>query len=230
MEDNSIGKYKNFYANLVRLYPAKFQERFAEPMIQTFGDMCLERAEAEENLRSFAIRTYAETFLQIIKEQFKEVIMNTKNISNRTILIVSALIIILVIGTILTVTLNSGGNIIKPGSTIEQAKSQSQGDKVACLPNNESAVQEIKETEPKSDQSESDPYYSPTMNFDGTLLSGIIDVPAGTQADVTFNSFQDNIAKGSANYESDYGDYNYEMKYLGQPGEWELVSLVACIN
>lgn len=228
MADNNLGKYKNIYANLIKLYPAKFQERFTEPMLQTFVDLCWERTEAGESLRFFAIKTYAETFLQIIKEQFKEVVMNTKNISKRTILMVSAVIAVLAVGTVLAVVLRSGGNIIKPGSTIEQAKKQSQGDKVACLPTSDSVAEQIKDTEPDSIQSVDDPYYSPTLYFDGVLLSGIIDVPAGSQADVTFNSFQDNIAKGSANYEGDYGDYNYEMKYLGQQGEWELVSLVAC--
>lgn len=228
MADNNLGKYKNIYASLIKLYPVKFQERFAEPMLQTFVDLCYERTEAGESLRYFAIKTYAETFLQIIKEQFKEVVMNTKNTSKRTMLIVSTVIAALAIVTVLAVVINSGSNIIKPGSTIEQAKRQSQGDKVACLSNSDSVANQIKNTEPDMAKSEEDPYYSPTLYFDGVLLSGIIDVPAGSQAEVTFNSFQDNIAKGSANYEGDYGDYNYEMKYLGQPGQWELVSLVAC--
>lgn len=231
MVRRDFSNYKNFYKFLIRLYPGSFQRRFAEPMLQTFGDMCQERLESGESLKSFAIRIYAETFLQIIKEQMKEVVMNTKNINKRMLLVVGGATVLLIAGVIIAVVLNSGNNVIKPGSTIEQAKEQSAGNKQSCLPNDDAVAQQIIDTEPVNDLSEevkNDPDYTPTMYFDFVLLSGIIDVPAGTYADVTFNSFQDDIAKGSANYESDYGDYNYEMKYLGQPGEWELVSLIAC--
>ena len=66
--DPTIGRYRRWYGRLLRLYPRHFQERFAEPMAQTFTDLCRERIDAERGLIGFATRTFAETSAGIMRE------------------------------------------------------------------------------------------------------------------------------------------------------------------
>ena len=66
--DRAIGRYRRWYARLLRLYPRSFQERFAEPMTQTFADLCRERTDANQGLLGFAIATFAETTTGIMRE------------------------------------------------------------------------------------------------------------------------------------------------------------------
>jgi hypothetical protein len=66
--DGSIRRYRGWYARLLRLYPRPFQDRFAEPMTQTFTDLARERTDANRGLAGFAVRTFAETSAGIITE------------------------------------------------------------------------------------------------------------------------------------------------------------------
>ena len=224
MTDKNPSTYQRVYGQLIRLYPRSFQERFAEPMLQTFGDMCREQAAAGNNLGAFALKTYIETLLEIIKEQLKEVVMKTNTRNKRTLIVAGGIFGALAIGLVATMLLNTGSTPIQPGSTIEQAKEQSRGNKAACLVNDEQVENLVR-------ADDNHVYLEKEFSmFDFTVVSGIIDVPAGTQVDVTINSYSDGIATGSALYDGDYGDYNYSVKYLGQPSEWELVSLVGCEN
>src|SRR5688572_150343 len=61
-------RYERLYAKLLLLYPRAFREQVGEGMQQTFGDLCLERRRAGVGLFGFAIGTYADTALGIIKE------------------------------------------------------------------------------------------------------------------------------------------------------------------
>lgn len=223
MADKAYESYKSFYAKLIRFYPKSFQQRFAEPMLQTFGDMCRERVEARESLGAFALKIYLETILQILKEQLKEVVKIMKYSNKRATLIGGSIVAILAIGVIVGTLRNTDGNIIKPGSTIEQAQKKAEGKKVACLASNEDAIKAVEKND-KIVTVENVEF----SNFGTTVTSGIIDVPAGTNADQKISSYTEGIAKGSLIYDGNYGDYNFEMKYLGQPGEWELVSLTPC--
>lgn len=63
-----IQRYRNGYAKLLRLYPKPYRERFGEGMEQTFNDLCRERLKAEKGLFSFALWTFLETSLAIIRE------------------------------------------------------------------------------------------------------------------------------------------------------------------
>lgn len=63
-----IQRYRNRYARLLRLYPKPYRERFSEGMEQTFNDLCRERLKAEKGLFSFALWTFLETSVAIIRE------------------------------------------------------------------------------------------------------------------------------------------------------------------
>lgn len=76
--DRAIRRYRRWYARLLRLYPRPFRERFAEPMAQTFTDLCRERTDANQGLLGFALGTFAETTAQILRENMTQ-LMQTKN-------------------------------------------------------------------------------------------------------------------------------------------------------
>jgi hypothetical protein len=75
-DENAISRYRNWYAKLLRLYPKPFRERFADGMEQTFNDLCRERAQAGKGLFAFALWTFCETFVGILRESS----MHNKNI------------------------------------------------------------------------------------------------------------------------------------------------------
>ena len=88
--DRAIGRYRRWYARLLRLYPRPFQERFAEPMAQTFTDLCRERTDANRGLHAFALGAFAETSAGIIRENMTQ-LMQTRTII-RWVLITAAVL------------------------------------------------------------------------------------------------------------------------------------------
>jgi hypothetical protein len=77
-DDRSIGRYRHWYALLLRLYPRRFRERFAEPMAQTFTDLCRERTNANRGLHAFALGTFAETSAGILRENMTQLMETNK--------------------------------------------------------------------------------------------------------------------------------------------------------
>ena len=78
---DSIPRYRNWYATLLRLYPRPYRERFGEPMEQTFADLLRERAQEGRGLLGYALWIFVETSAGILKEQIKVCYMRNKNIS-----------------------------------------------------------------------------------------------------------------------------------------------------
>ena len=74
--DRAIGRYRRWYARLLRLYPRPFRERFGEPMAQTFTDLCREQTDV---LHAVALGTFAETTVQIMRENMTQ-LMQTRTI------------------------------------------------------------------------------------------------------------------------------------------------------
>src|SRR5581483_2764452 len=69
MATNRAGRsYRRWYGMLLRLYPRPFRERFGEGMAQTFHDLCREHADAGRGLLRFALWTYGETLVGIVRE------------------------------------------------------------------------------------------------------------------------------------------------------------------
>jgi hypothetical protein len=61
-------RYQAWYTMLLRLYPTPFRERFGEGMAQTFHDLCREHADTRRGLFGFALWTFSETFVGIVRE------------------------------------------------------------------------------------------------------------------------------------------------------------------
>lgn len=68
MYDNSIQRYRNWYAHLLRFHPRTHYERFHEGMEQTFSDLLRERAEQKRGLFVIALWMFVETSVGIITE------------------------------------------------------------------------------------------------------------------------------------------------------------------
>jgi Protein of unknown function (DUF2975) len=61
-------RYRNWYSELLRLYPRRYRERFGVGMEQTFNDLCHERVKAGGGLFSLALWVFVETFAAISRE------------------------------------------------------------------------------------------------------------------------------------------------------------------
>jgi hypothetical protein len=64
----AIRRYRRWYGRLLGLYPARFRDRFAEGMEQTFTDLCRERGRDARPLPPFVLWMFIETSAGIIKE------------------------------------------------------------------------------------------------------------------------------------------------------------------
>ena len=64
----TIRRYRRWYARLLRGYPARFRDRFADGMEQTFTDLCRERGDEARPLAPLVLWMFFETSAGIIKE------------------------------------------------------------------------------------------------------------------------------------------------------------------
>jgi len=222
MARTSTQRYEATYAKLLRLYPKSYRQRFAEPMQQLFADICHERNQSGQDTGGFAYKIYAETLASVLTERIQEVVMNIK--ANRPKVVIG----VSLIGIIATVALlNSrpatGAQPIQPGTWLKQVRKLSEGDKAACLANVSSAADAV-----KHDDSFTEFRGQKFSNFEEVEGEAIADIPAGTNYDLTINSYANNTVKGTMTYDKNYGTYNYTTQKLPAHGQWKLVSVVAC--
>jgi len=78
--DDAGGRYRSWYERLLRLYPRSFREHFGEGMAQTFHDLCRERSNANRRLLGFALWTFVETLVGIIRENTTQMSQWSKTI------------------------------------------------------------------------------------------------------------------------------------------------------
>lgn len=114
--------------------------------------------------------------------------------------------------------------VIPPMSPLEQARALSEGTKETCLPDNEHAITAVKQ----DDKQLGSDNFNDVSHFEMMAGTAIMDIPVGTNYELTINTFEGRIARGTLTYDSDYGTYNYTMEKLPTVGEWDLVSTVAC--
>ena len=76
--EQSISRYRTWYAKLLRFYPKPYYERFGEGMEQTFNDLLRERANEERGLFGCAVWMFAETSAEIVREN--KIMTRNKNI------------------------------------------------------------------------------------------------------------------------------------------------------
>jgi hypothetical protein len=90
---SSAQGYGAWYARLLRFYPKRFRERFAEGMQQTFNDLCRERAAQRRSRFAFALSVFAETSAGIMKENGSMLVAGNKN-TIRIVLAAATLLLI----------------------------------------------------------------------------------------------------------------------------------------
>ena len=106
--DRAIGRYRRWYARLLRLYPGPFQHRFGEPMAQTFTDLCRERTDANRGLHALALGTFAETSAQIMRENMTQ-FMQTRAVL-RWVLITAAVLAVPLLAMVLRIGVPDPGS------------------------------------------------------------------------------------------------------------------------
>jgi hypothetical protein len=94
--ERAIGRYRRWYARLLRLYPRPFRQRFGEPMAQTFTDLIRERRDASGGLHAFALGAFAETTAHILRENMTQLIDTDNDVIRwgRWVLVTAALLAI----------------------------------------------------------------------------------------------------------------------------------------
>jgi hypothetical protein len=225
--EQTIARHTQRYQAFLKLFPKSHHERFAEPMLQTFVDMCNERLESGAGMNRFVLGIYLDTTKEIIKERSKEVVMNLKTRRSKVFIGGGVAGLLLIAATAMLIINGGSGGSIPIFSTVEEARAISKGKKDRCLPD----VATAKEAIEKDDYTITHEYegvVTKTSSFETYAVSGFRDIPAGANGDVTKYSYDGVRAKGSISYEQDYGTYNYEIKRLPEDGKWELVSLSAC--
>lgn len=220
--DDRTGRYKNTYKHLLRLYPESFRREFAEPMQQTFIDLCNERIQAGGAMFGFVLQTYTETFVGVVKERASETALSARTHKTKIILGFGGLGVLAFISTVFLFN-NPPAQSIASLSSLEQARQLSKGKRDACLVDDQDARNAVREDDATIDYGES--YIT---KFELAASGGIYDVPAGTHYDLTINAYEDGVAVGTLIYDEDYGTYNYTIKKLADAGEWEFASMVAC--
>ena len=213
------------YAGLLKLYPRQYRERFASQMLLTFGDMCSEQ-HTRLGLLGVCLHAYADTFVGIIKENYKEVVMEKSNRA-KGIVVVSVLATVRIVGG-LAFRGSRGSEVIKPFSKLSEAREiASKQEPAACLADSQTAIEQTRVDDkffesPSGTQDQENSYLVMETSF------GLQDVPAGTQYETTINSYQGGIVQGSIIYSGDYGKYNYTIKKVSTDRAWEFVSMVPC--
>ena len=111
--ERAISRYRRWYRRLLRLYPRPFQERFAEPMAQTFSDLARERSEADRGIHGFAIGTFAETTAGIMRENMTQLVQ-TRTVL-RWVLITAALLAVPAVAMALNLGIPDPGSSTQDG-------------------------------------------------------------------------------------------------------------------
>lgn len=109
--DRAIGRYRRWYARLLRLFPRPYHERFGEPMEQTFTDLCRERRDANRGLHGFALGTFAETSAGIMRENMTHIVQNRKML--RWVLATALLLLVPLVAMLLQI------RVLDPGGSAE---------------------------------------------------------------------------------------------------------------
>lgn len=92
-DERAIRRYRSGYATLLRLYPKRYRERFAEPMEQTFNDLLRARAAEKKRLFAFAFRMFGETFTGAIRENMMAIDTRHKSIVRIALVTASILLV-----------------------------------------------------------------------------------------------------------------------------------------
>lgn len=71
--EQSIARYRFWYARLLRLHPRDHHARFAESMEQTFADLLRDASKERADLFTCASWMFVETFVAIIKENLSSI-------------------------------------------------------------------------------------------------------------------------------------------------------------
>lgn len=88
------GELGRWYARLLRLYPRQYRERMGESMEQTFNDLCRERRDAGEGVVGFAVWTFADTFVGILREVGRSMTQTAKRYGQILLSVLAAVAII----------------------------------------------------------------------------------------------------------------------------------------
>ncbi len=218
----------SIYKKLLYLYPKQYRDDYGEQLVLTANDM-LEDTSTKAGRRALWTHILFDTLVSATKEHyvnFDAIIAadnqaTAKNQQSKKRLLMFGLAVTAVVVSLLL--LAQPASSIPPLSSLNTARTLSQGTKNACLTNDNQAAERV-----HSDDAGFTYAGITYSNFEATASSGIADVPAGTNYQLTIASYDGKLAKGTITYDGNYGTYDYIIKKLPGAGNWNFVSMVAC--
>jgi len=105
--ERSIRRFRSGYAALLRLYPKRYRDRFAEPMEQTCHDLLRERADEQKGLFGITLWLFIETFAGIVRENRTVIVTQHRNII-RIALVTACILMVPLVAMQLTEEVNWG--------------------------------------------------------------------------------------------------------------------------
>ena len=69
--ERQVQRYRRAYAALLRLYPRRFRDQFAEGMAQSFNDLLREHTQAGNGCAGVGFRVFTDTLLWILKARLE---------------------------------------------------------------------------------------------------------------------------------------------------------------
>lgn len=98
--NDSIRRYRHWYAKLLRLHSKPYYARFGEGMEQTFNDLLRERAEKERGVFGCALWMFVETSAGIMREHMAAII--TQNIIGKWVTVAAIILLLPLLAMLIT--------------------------------------------------------------------------------------------------------------------------------
>jgi hypothetical protein len=211
-------KTHRIYRALLHLYPKGHRDEYGGQMVQTFEDL-LSDPESGHSKFSIWLRVGSELPVNVIEEHIHNLegmsVETRKTLGKRLVIGFGALGLIL-LGALVVMFYSSNKQPVQ--TTL--AEVQNNGEKVACLLTQDDSNLVIQAGE--------------STYVANAAMTGIIDVPAGTNVDVHIKTYDGTNATGTSVYPDKYGSYNFTLKKTGNSstdtytGGWLITQIKAC--
>lgn len=205
------------YRAVLKLYPKAHRQEYGEQMVQTLDDLLSERQESSERAGIW-LRVILELPSNLAEEHIHTIrglSMSDRKLTNKNILVIVGVSVV-VVGVVLAFVLFRNDQY-NPTTLAKVPKSATPP---ACLQrsNNPNLLVNAEDK----------------TFIDNTIVSSIIDVPAGTNVDIYLKSYDGTRASGTGVYSGKYGSYNFTAKKTSSNagddyvGGWELEKFEVC--
>lgn len=206
------------YRALLHLYPKGHREEYGEQMIQTLEDLLTDPKSGHSKL-SIWLRVSSELPVNVIEEHIHNLegmSMETRKALGKRLAIGLGALSLILLGVLVVMFYINNKQPVQ--TTLAQVQNVSE--KATCLLKQDDSSLVIPTAE--------------STYITNAAMTGIIDVPAGTNVDVHIETYDGTNATGTSVYPDKYGSYNFTVKKTGNDstdtytGGWLITEIKAC--